>query len=109
VNKALSVVVPTYNRREMLPGLITRLLENPATHEIVVVVDGSRDGSIELLGKMRQSDQRVIPITTENFGADPARRTEVAAATGDDAYNQGKDLIRRLAWRGPSGEEITLH
>ena len=45
----VSVVIPTFNRRPFLQATISPLLEDPATGESIVVVEGSYDGSIELL------------------------------------------------------------
>jgi hypothetical protein len=51
--------------------------------EIIVVVDGCDDGSLELLEQMRLAEPRVRPIWRENGGENAARQTGVEAATGD--------------------------
>lgn len=81
----ISVVVPTYNRK----AIVTRTLESlfaqdcPSdSMEILVVVDGSTDGSAEQLrGLDAPCDFRVI--VQENRGLAGARNTGLRAATGD--------------------------
>jgi glycosyltransferase involved in cell wall biosynthesis len=99
--KTLSVVVPTYNRRDLLPRVLAPLLRDDAAAEVVVVVDGSTDGTVELLERMAIEEPRLIPIVTENQGEDLARRTGVEAARGDvvllldDDVEPGDQLARR--------------
>ena len=78
-----SVVMPTYQRRALLPTLLPPLLGDPALDECVVVVDGARDGSLEFLQELSCEDPRVIPIFVENRGEDGARTVGVERASGD--------------------------
>jgi len=64
----VSVVIPTYNDRTILPETLAPLLADPATTEVVVVVDGSSDGSYELLQAMAERDDRLRPFFIENRG-----------------------------------------
>ncbi len=75
--------MPTYQRRAFLPRLMGSLLDDPLTQEVVIVVDGSTDGSIGLLRELAEKDPRVVPIHTPNQGMVAARRTGVEAASGD--------------------------
>jgi polyisoprenyl-phosphate glycosyltransferase len=68
-----SFVVPLYNEEETLPELVRRLmaiadrLDGPT--ELVLVNDGSRDGSIDLLRQFQQSDSRICYVNlARNFG-----------------------------------------
>jgi glycosyltransferase involved in cell wall biosynthesis len=79
----LSVVMATYNRRDRLPEVLRPLLDDPAAQEIVVVVDGSPDGSIEYLRELAGREPRLRPIWIVNSGAVHAQQTGVEAATGD--------------------------
>lgn len=79
----VSVVMPTYNRRALLGEVLAPLLADAATHELVVVVDGCRDGSYELLCELARHDERLRPQLIENRGEDGARQAGVQAATGD--------------------------
>jgi glycosyltransferase involved in cell wall biosynthesis len=73
----------TYNRGALLPVVMESLLADEGAHEIVVVVDGSQDGSFELLEEMASADRRVRPFLIENRGKMTARQVGVEAAEGD--------------------------
>jgi hypothetical protein len=74
--------MPTYNRRDRLETVLAPLLDDPAADEVVVVVDGARDGSLELLQALARRDPRLRPIFQENAGEGAARQAGVEAATG---------------------------
>lgn len=81
----VSVVVPTFNRREIVLRTIQSLFEQnyPSSEfEIVVVVDGSTDGTQEALGLLR-SPCRFQVITQDNRGLAAARNTGWQAAQND--------------------------
>jgi glycosyltransferase involved in cell wall biosynthesis len=80
---SVSVVMPTYERRDGLLQTLTPLLTDPAATEVVVVVDGSRDGSYELLAELAREHPSLRPVFQENQGDGAARQTGVEAATGD--------------------------
>ena len=79
----VSVVMATYNRRQLLPRVLAPLLDDPATFELVIVVDGCEDGSIEYLEALAAEDPRVRPIFVPNGGRVAAQETGVEAARGD--------------------------
>jgi GT2 family glycosyltransferase len=79
----VSVVMPTYNRRELLPRVVEPLLADPGASEVVVVVDGSRDGSHEWLLARAEVEPRLRPLWIENRGENGARRAGIAAARGE--------------------------
>jgi glycosyltransferase involved in cell wall biosynthesis len=65
-----------------LRRILPPLLESPVA-EVVVVVDGSRDGSLEFLMDLAAADDRVKPIFAEQQGPSAARQLGVERATGD--------------------------
>ena len=79
----VSVLLATYNRRALLPDVLAPVLADPATDEVVVVVDGCQDGSIELLTEMAEAEPRLRPLFVENGGAARAHVAGAALATGD--------------------------
>ncbi|MFL5543023.1 MAG: glycosyltransferase, partial [Longimicrobiaceae bacterium] len=79
----VSVVMATYNRRALLPEVLDPLLADPAALEVLVVVDGCRDGSIEYLRDRAAADPRLRPRWIDNSGAVAAQQTGVEAARGD--------------------------
>lgn len=77
------MVIPTFNRRAYLSDTLAPLLAEPDALEVVVVVDGSQDGSYELLQEMAREDPRVRPLLIENRGMTAARMAGAAVAEGE--------------------------
>ncbi len=103
----LSVVVPLYNERDNLEPLcaeIERALDGRIDYELVLVDDGSRDGSREILaGLVGRPRVRVVSHRL-NRGQSAALVSGVAAARGDliatldgDRQNDPADIPRLLA------------
>lgn len=80
---SMSVVMITYNRCHLLRRHLPILLNDPAATEIVVVNDGSSDGSEDLLTEFARKEPRLVPIHLPNGGMDRARRAGVEAASGE--------------------------
>jgi glycosyltransferase involved in cell wall biosynthesis len=83
VDVSVSVVIPTFNRRSSLRRAIKSVLDDPATAEIVVVVDGSSDGSMELLEQLSRTEPRVKPAFIQHRGLNAALQTGVERATSE--------------------------
>jgi glycosyltransferase involved in cell wall biosynthesis len=79
----VSVVMSTYNRRAHLERVLVPLLSDDRVDEVVVVIDGSTDGSTALLDALAEKEARLRPITIENRGMGPARRVGIEAAQGE--------------------------
>ena len=78
----VSVVIPTHNRADRLPrALGTALGQEGVSHEVVVVVDGSTDGTSAYLALETDSRLRVV-TQTRNQGLCAARNAGAAAARG---------------------------
>lgn len=77
----LSVVIPTFNRRELVVQSIESVLAAQGDVEIVVVDDGSSDGTAELLGALYGDRIRLLVQT--NKGRSCARNAGVVVAEGD--------------------------
>lgn len=93
----ISIVVPVYNERETLPELYRRLtgqLERmPHDYEIVLVDDGSRDGSTDLIQGFALQDPRVHGLRlSRNFGHEAAIEAGVREARGDAVAVMDADL-----------------
>jgi glycosyltransferase involved in cell wall biosynthesis len=80
---SISVVMATYNRRELLPAVLDPLLADPAALEVIVVVDGCSDGSIEYLTERAEREPRLRPTLIPNGGAVHAQQTGIEAARGE--------------------------
>lgn len=79
----LSVVVPVYNVAQYLDRCIQSILAQTYRNlEVILVNDGSTDGSEEICAKYAQLDSRIMLISQENQGASAARRSGIRLATG---------------------------
>ena len=93
----LSVVIPAYNERFLAAELLRRVLaaDPPGISELEVIVvdDGSTDGTREILRRIAATEPRLRYIEhAENAGKGAAVRTGIAAATGDLIVFQDADL-----------------
>lgn len=80
----VSVVVPTYNRAQLLPrALQSALGQTHASLEIIVVDDGSTDSTREAVSSITTADARVRYVYQTNQGLAGARNTGIATAQGD--------------------------
>jgi GT2 family glycosyltransferase len=89
----VSVVAPTYKRRDRLPGFVEPLLREPGLDELVIAVDGSADGSVEWLEERRRRDERLVVVDLPNRGAGPTHQAGIEAATGDVVILLDDDVI----------------
>lgn len=83
-NELVSVVIPTFNRAYCIAATIDSVLAQ--THqavEVVVVDDGSTDGTAELVAKRYAGDERVRYIRQTNQGVSTARNTGFQHARGE--------------------------
>ena len=89
----LSVVVPVFNERNTVAEIIRRMraVELPVRVEMVIVDDGSSDGSDKVLAALADSTVRVIHHP-HNRGKGAAVRTGIEAARGDLILVQDADL-----------------
>ena len=80
----LSVIVPIYNTETYLPVCLDSLLgiDGPCV-EIVLVNDGSTDGSGMIADAYAQKDSRIRVIHRANGGASAARNTGLEVARGE--------------------------
>lgn len=83
VLRSVSVVIPTRNRRVKIAALLDRLLADPGDHEIVVVDDGSADGTPAMLAEYAARDPRVKPVAGPATGSSAARREGARHASGE--------------------------
>ena len=93
--RKLSVLIPLYNERWTLATIIRRVLAVPLDLELelIVVDDGSSDGSWEELQRLAAEDCRIRAFRHDrNRGKGAAVRTAIAQMTGDVAVVQDADL-----------------
>ena len=88
----LSVIIPVYNEAETLDLIMAAVAAVPVEKEIIVVDDGSTDGSREKLQQFENLDRIRVLYHDRNQGKGAAIRTGLAAAEGDLVIIQDADL-----------------
>ena len=80
----VSVVVPVYNVEQYLEEALRSLVRQTLHDiEIVVVNDGSTDGSLEIIRRFMENDSRIVLIDKENGGYGKAMNIGLDRATGE--------------------------
>lgn len=94
-NPFISVIVPVYNVEKYLDRCMQSIVDQTYRNlEIILVNDGSSDGSGTLCDTWEQRDSRVRVIHLEQSGVSAARNTGVEAAQGDYiGFVDGDDFI----------------
>lgn len=92
--RGLSVIVPVYNERETIREILKRISNTGLAQEIIVVDDGSVDGTRDILEELRsQGDPKLrIEFHARNFGKGAAVRRGIECARGDIILIQDADL-----------------
>ena len=96
--RKLSVLIPVYNERYFIREIVGRVLETPLPQgmdrELVIVDDGSKDGTRDILRELEQAHPDLIRIHFHeaNQGKGAAIRTAVQLASGDLSIIQDADL-----------------
>ena len=89
----LSIVVPVFNEAATIASVIRTVLAQPLVKEVVIVEDGSSDGTWEALQGLPQEDERVKLYRHErNQGKGAALRTGFSKATAPIVLVQDADL-----------------
>ena len=89
----VSVVIPCFNERDTIEQVVNSVRNSPVQNiEIIVVDDGSTDGTIDVLKEKVAGVADQIIYQTANRGKGAALRTGFAAATGDIILVQDADL-----------------
>lgn len=80
----ISVVVPAYNAAGVIGKCIDSvLLQTYSDFELLIIDDGSRDETAEIVAAKAAQDARIHLIRQENAGVSSARNTGIAAASGE--------------------------
>jgi glycosyltransferase involved in cell wall biosynthesis len=96
----LSILIPVYNEERTLEEVVRRVSAVPTPKEILIVDDGSKDRSREILTRLQEeSDRAKDPVNTirvffqpQNQGKGAAIKTALSHVTGDVVIIQDADL-----------------
>jgi len=88
----LSVVVPIYNERETLAELLDRVAQVPLEKEVILVDDGSTDGTREILSRYGDRPGYQVILRPRNQGKGAALREGFRHAQGQIVIVQDSDL-----------------
>jgi glycosyltransferase involved in cell wall biosynthesis len=92
-SQSLAVVMPCFNERPTIEAIVGRVLASPFTAQLVIVDDGSTDGTRELLQKLSPTDARIqVFEQNPNQGKGAALRRGFSMVTAPFAIVQDADL-----------------
>ena len=105
----ISVIVPVYNVEKELPRCIESLLtQTYSNFELLLINDGSSDGSPEIMERYAEKDLRIRTLHKKNGGVSSARNRGLEQAKGEyvcfvDADDAGGSAIYGMAVPGTTG------
>jgi len=88
----LSVIIPVYNEKNYISSILEKVKDVPLEKEIIIVDDGSTDGTTEILKQIRSDKEIKIIFQARNEGKGTAIRSGLKEITGDIVVIQDADL-----------------
>ena len=82
-NPVISVIIPCYNVEDYISECLNTVINQTFKElEIIVIDDGSKDCTKDIIEKFAKKDKRIIVINQENSGPSAARNRGVEIARG---------------------------
>lgn len=107
-NDFISVIVPVYNVKRYLEACVMSILGQSYRHfELILVDDGSTDGSAPLCDDLAQRDNRIIVVHQKNGGVSSARNHGLAIMKGKYCTFVDADDIVEADWLKQLHAQIT--
>jgi len=88
----LTVIIPVYNEKSTILEIVDRVLATGLAFEILIIDDGSQDGTREVLRQFEGSDIVSVILHSKNMGKGAAVQTGIQQASGDVLLIQDADL-----------------
>ena len=79
----ISIIVPAYNAERWIGRCIESVLgQTYDNHELIIVDDGSTDGTLDVCLRYKSADSRIVVISQENAGVNAARNKGIDSSSG---------------------------
>jgi len=88
----LTIIIPFYNEKDTLGKVIQKILEVDLEKEVILVDDGSNDGSSDIAREICEKHNFIFIKHEKNMGKGAAFKTALARTTGDAVIIQDADL-----------------
>lgn len=91
----ISIIVPAFNIAEYLPRCLESIINQTYSNlEIIIISDGSTDGTNDVIKKFSEIDKRIVPVFKTNSGVSDTRNKGLEIASGDYiGFVDGDDYI----------------
>ena len=90
----VSVIIPAYNTEEYIGEMLNCTIQQTYKNiEIIVIDDGSTDGTKDIVKKIQKTDNRIILIENNRGGVSKARNTGIEKAHGEKFFFWDSDDI----------------
>lgn len=94
MNHLVSVIIPVYNRADYLPECMASVRNQSYQDlEILIIDDGSTDGTLELCKQYQKEDSRIRLIAADHGGVSSARNRGLDEATGEYIFFVDSDDV----------------
>ncbi|MBN2406168.1 MAG: glycosyltransferase family 2 protein, partial [Elusimicrobia bacterium] len=100
--KLTSIIMLTFNQLKLTKQTVTSLYENTREdYELIIVDNGSRDGTVKYLHELKKKDKRIqLIFNKENLGFSRANNQGIKIARGDYIVLLNNDVILTKDWLG---------
>lgn len=83
-DKKISIIVPAYNCEKYIQRCIESIISQSYKNlEIIIINDGSKDKTLDVINKLKEKDNRILIIDKENTGVSDTRNVGIKNATGE--------------------------
>lgn len=110
----LSIIIPVYNAEKYLKETIESIISQEEAYELILIDDGSKDGSLSICNHYATYDNRIQVIHIDNGGVSNARNVGLEIARGeyiqfvdsDDKLTKG--ALKKIFYEIKSGVDVIV-